>query len=487
MAKIESLEIRETGRVKEVKKGVIKIAGLSSCINGQLVEINDTLRGMIIGFSPKDVTAIILGDERQINVGDNVFTKEESFTIPVGQAFCGRIVNSLALPCDNLGPIKADEYYSVFRDAPAVLDREPIYRTLETGIRLIDAVIPIGRGQRELIIADRVTGKSSIAIDTIINQKGKNVICVYCWVGASFASFVKLVDILKRADVLDYTVIVCAPAGASPAEQYVAPYTAATLGEYFMRQGKDVLVTFDDLTKHAWVYRELSLLLERSPGREAYPGDVFYLHSQLMERAGQLNQELGGGSMTFLPIVETQQGDVTGYIPSNLVSMTDGQIYLNSAAFREGARPAIDIGLSVSRIGSKVQSPALKEVSKQLRREYAQYAELKRLTKLKMRVSRDVTEKIKRGQTLSQIFIQPCYKPSPLIEQIVLFYAFNRNILEVLPYDVLEKFKTGIYNFLESDYPAIVEKLKDGYQLTDGIRSSLDQALVAYFEREKVL
>jgi len=354
-----------------------------------------------------------------------------------------------------------------------------------TGIKMLDLTIPIGKGQRELIVGDRHIGKTSIALDTIINQRDKDVICIYCWIGGSYTAFESFVKDLSAMGVLKYMIAVCAPAASPAAEQYLAPYTAASLGEYFMNKGKDVLVVFDDLTKHAWIYRQISLLLERAPGREAYPGDIFFLHSQLMERAGKLKKELGGGSMTFLPIVETLQGDITGYIQSNLVSMTDGQIYLNSNLFHSGIKPPIDLGLSVSRIGSKVQCEAIKEVSGFLRLEYMQYRETIRLTRLRTRLSEEARARIRRGETLQELLLQDNFNPFSLVEEVIIFYAFQRKILEVLAPHVLKKFIEEIVGFIFRQEPKLIEDINQKQKLTDDIKKRLDAVFLKYIRKIK--
>src|SRR3989304_3732474 len=342
---------------------------------------------MVIGFNEQKVTVLILGDETRIKSGDEVHGKQEPFKVPVGKAFVGRVVDSLSRPRDGRGKIEADDAYPVFRVAPGVMERIPVSEPLYTGTKIIDAITPLAKGQRELIIGDRVTGKTVLAADAILNQQGKDVICVYCCVGRSDASLSRIRQLLKDRGAMEYTIVAAAPAARPPGEQFLIPYTACAIGEYFMYHGRDVLVVFDDLTKHAWVHRQISLLLERSPGREAYPGDVFYIHSQLVERAGRLRPDLGGGPMTFLPIVVTQQGDVTGHIPSNLISITDRQLYTSASLFNEGFKPAIDFGLSVSRIGNKIQCEAMKELSQKLRLEYVQYKALLHLSGVKATLS----------------------------------------------------------------------------------------------------
>ncbi|MFH1692580.1 MAG: F0F1 ATP synthase subunit alpha [Candidatus Omnitrophota bacterium] len=487
--KIEPFEIKEVGVVKEIKRGIVKIEGLPSCIFGQIVEFAESGRkGLVIDFDAAQVMAFVLGDETAIRLGSTVTSRNEVFSLPAGEAFLGRVINSLGEPLDSKEKaIESDVAAPVFRRAPAVLDRLPLSEQFHTGIKILDTIIPIGKGQRELIIGDRQTGKTALALDAIINQKGKNVFCVYCWVGGANSSLIKIIDILKEAGAMDYTVVVSASASSSSGEQYLAPYVAATIGEYFMYTGRDALVVFDDLTKHAWIYRELSLLLERSPGREAYPGDIFYLHSQLMERAGRLNSEMGSGSMTFLPIVETLQGDITGYVQSNLVSMTDGQIYVASSLFHEGFKPAIDLGLSVSRIGSKVQSEALREVSDTLRLDYAQYKELLRLMRVRTKLSTEISEKMRRGEALSQLLMQDAHKPVGEIAMIIQLYAFKRKILEILSPEGLKIFMTEIFEFLEVKYAELLKDLESKRSLTVQIKEGLDKAFMAFFREKKVV
>ena len=482
---IPNLEIKEVGTVKEVKHGIVKVAGLPSCAYGQLVELSDGVKGMVIGFNPQEVLLIVLGDDRGIHVGDTVFNQAELLSVPVGEAFVGRMVNCLGRPLDGKGPVAFRERAPAFRQAAGVMDREPLTEPLLTGIKILDLAIPIGKGQRELILGDRQTGKSSLAVDAILNQQGKDVLCIYCWVGGSLSAFRKILHVLSPRGALSYTMAVCAFADHSPAEQYLCPYTAAALGEYFMAHGRDVLVVFDDLTKHAWAYRQMSLLMERAPGREAYPGDIFYVHSQLMERAGRLTAALGGGTMTFLPIAETLQGDVTGYIQSNLISMTDGQVYLNTTLFREGFKPAIDMGLSVSRIGSKVQCPAIREVSEGLRLTYTQYRDMLRMTRLRTRLSEEAMERLRRGEALRELLIQENARPVSLAETIVLFYAFKRKILEVLPQGDLKRFKHEFFLFLQQQHPALIEQLEREQLLTRDLQEALNQSFIDYFRAMK--
>jgi len=464
---LKPLEIKDVGTVKEIKGGVIKIGGLASCVNGQLTK--------------RDVMVLVLGDENKVHIGDTVYGEEGVFEIPVGSNFLGRVVNTFGQPLDGKGKIEGVDNYPIFRNAPGVLDRMPIVESFLTGTKIIDTCIPLGKGQRELILGDRVTGKTTLVIDAIINQKGKDVICIYCWVGGSQSAFLKIMEQLRLSGAMEWTIVVAASASASPAEQYLVPYAACALGEYFMDHGRDVFCAFDNLTRHAWIYREISLLLERSPGREAYPGDIFYIHSQLMERAGKLNEEKGSGSMTFLPIVETQEGDITGLVQSNLVSITDGQIYLSASLFNEGFRPAIDLGLSVSRIGSKVQCESIKKVSRSLKREFAQYKELAALTTIRTKLSADIELRLKRGQALRDFFIQDKSKPLSVEETVVLFYSFIKELPEILDESKRENFKQRIFDYLLKNSPQLIEELAIQKLLTGGVERGLDKAFEDFF------
>ena len=386
-------------------------------------------------------------------------------------------------PCDSKGKIEPEGEYPIIKEAPDTMDRADTTACLETGTRIIDAVVPISKGQRQLIIGDRMTGKTTIALDAILSQKNNNVICIYCCIGKSFSSLVKAVQLFKQRGALDYTITIASSASTTVGEQYLAPYAACALGEYFFNNGQDVLVVFDDLTKHAWAYRQISLLLERPPGREAYPGDIYYIHSQLLERAGKLNQELGGGSMTFLPIVDTLQGDVTGFIPSNLISITDGQVYLNSSLFAEGFKPAVDFSMSVSIIGSKNQSPILRKLTGSIRLEYTQYKELLRLTKLKSNVSAEAEHKIHRGEIISEIFTQEKNNPSSIGELIILLYALDKKILDDLDMARVKMFKREIWAYITEHHQDFAEKLKGSKELTQFLTKELDTIIVTYFKQ----
>ncbi len=483
---MDSVSVKEIGRIKEIRKSIVKIDGLPNCMLGQLVNFAGGTKGFIMGFNEREVLALLLGASAEMRSGEEVYSSEEAFRIPVGENFIGRIVSPLGQPLDGKPDIKENEYAYIFRDAPSVLDRVPIDEMLVTGIRVIDSSIPIGRGQRQLIVGDRMTGKTTIAVDTIINQKKEDVICVYCCIGRDYASFEKVMTTLKESGALDYTVVVAALASSSIGEQYLAPYAAAALGEYFMYSGRAVLVVFDDLTKHAWAYRELSLLLERAPGREAYPGDIFYLHAQLMERGARLSPEMGSGSMTFLPIVDTLQGDITGFIPTNTISMTDGQIFLNSTLFSEGFKPAIDVGLSVSRIGNKVQPELMRELTKDVELNYIQYRELLKATRLRAGVSEALKARLKHGEKVERVFMQDKASPSPIAEQLMLFYALKSSALDELSAEDCEEFKKGILDFAKARYPDIASKMQIARPLTADDRKRLNECIVKFFrEKEK--
>ncbi len=497
---MEALQIREVGKIKEIKKSIARIVGLKQCMIGQLLEIASGVKGIIMGFSDGEIIVFLLGKIENAKVGMAVYSDIKPFTIPVGYGFLGRVVNALAEPIDGNGPIargmkriatyvdkedlsqESEKRNPVFRQAPSVLKRVPIDQALETGNLIIDAMIPIGKGQRQLIVGDRMTGKTTLGIDAILNQKNKDVICIYCCIGRSYASIQKVLEVFNRHEALEYTITVVAHATSSSGEQYISPYTACALGEYFMDRGRDVLVVFDDMTKHAWAYRQLSLLMERPPGRNAYPGDIFYVQSQLIERAGRYSPEFHGGSMTFLPIVDTIQGDVTGYIPSNLISMTDGQIYLDTGLFNRGARPAIDMGLSVSRIGNKVQYPAIKELSAMLRLEYLQYNELLKITRFKSNVSAEVGKRLRYGEVLVHLFGQENNKPYTLAEQVILLYVLKRNVLNDLGQGEMEYVKQNIFEFIECSAPECIEEIERTKELTDSIKGKLDERFVRFFK-----
>jgi F-type H+-transporting ATPase subunit alpha len=479
--KINPLQLKEYGVVAEIKQDIAHITGLTNCMNGQLVHFDGNSQGVIVGFDGDYELAMVVKNSSKIKPGDRLFSTIETCTVPVGEQFLGRVVNGLAEPNDGGPPIRADKYYPIFGQAPAVLERTPLKEALETGVKILDMMNPVGKGQRQLILGDRATGKTTIATDTILNQKGKNVICIYCCIGKAEASLNRVMELFKEHDVMDYVIVVAATASSSVGQQYLAPYVAASIGEYFMNEkGRDVFIVFDDLTKHAWVYRQMSLLLERSPGRDAYPGDIFYLHSQLVERACKLRPERGSGSMTFFPIVETVQGDVTGYIPTNIISMTDGQLYVSTPLFSEGFKPAIDIGLSVSRIGSKVQWPAMRKLSGILRLEYIQFKELERLTRIKAGVSETVEKRLRKGRVVAEILKQGKNEPVPMEEQIIVLFALLNGFMEHLMPEQVDAYQLGLRAKIKRDRPDLVRELVEKKDLTDSVKEGFNEQLAAY-------
>ena len=476
-------EVREVGTVKSVKKFIVNADNIPSAINGQTVEFEKGMKGLVMGFSEERVQILVLGTTKGLRSGDEIYNRGEAFHLPAGNGFLGRVVNGLCEPVDGLGPIQADAQMPVFQDAPGVMEREQLTQTMETGTFALDAGIPIAKGQRQLLIGDRSTGKTTVGIDAILSQKGKNVVCIYCCIGKPYSNLLQILGLLNAKGAMDYTIVVSAVASTSPGEQYVAPYAAAMLGEYFMKNGRDVLVIFDDLTKHAWVYRQISLLLERPPGREAYPGDIFYIHSQLVERAGRLRKDLKGGTMTFLPIVEVLQGDVTGYISTNLISMTDGQIYFSTPLFNKGIKPAVDFGLSVSRIGNKGQWPAMREVSKSLRLEYLQYQELLQMTQLRSGgLSKESEARLKRGEALSRLLMQPKNRPLTVPEQIFFLIALTKGVLDGLSALQTHKFKDEFLGFVQKTNPKIIEELEASKGLNDALKQGVVDCLKKYVE-----
>ena len=472
------LKLKEYGTVAEIRQDVISVTGLSNCMNGQLVLIGEKAKGVIVGFDPDYVLVLIVQMHGKVKPGDQVTTTMDEFKVPVGEALLGRRVNALGEPIDGQGTIKEDTTYPIFSTAPTVLEREPLNEVLETGTKMIDMTLPIGRGQRMLILGDRMTGKTTVGIDAIVNQKGKDVICIYCGVGKAEAAVSRVIEVFDAEDVWEYAVMVTAGASDSMGQQYLVPYVAASVSEYFMyEKGCDVLVVFDDFTKHAWAYRQISLLLERAPGRDAYPGDIFYIHSQLVERAGKMKPELGGGSCTHLPIVETLQGDFAGYIPSNIISMTDGQVFLNANLFGEGFKPAVDMGLSVSRIGSKVQWPAMKKPTGMLKIEYVRFKELEKLTRIKAGHSSDVDDRLQAGKILEEVLKQDQNKPVPMEEQVMLLFGLQHGLLKgVRPGDVGSTVERYI-DAVRMRRPEIVEKLVEGKTMTEEIEQGLQDEL----------
>jgi F-type H+-transporting ATPase subunit alpha len=479
--KLDMLKVRENGVVAEIRQDVVHVVGLTNCMNGQLVELGAASQGVIVGFDPDYVLVLVVKEGALIKPGDRVVTTLDSFKVPVGEAFVGRKVNALAQAIDGRGVVKESAMFPIFGQAPSVLDRVPLAEVLETGTKIIDMLKPVGKGQRMLLIGDRVTGKTTVGVDAIVNQRGKNVICIYCCVGKAEAALAKVQEVFDLNGVWDYGLIVAATASDPMGQQYLAPYVACSIGEYFMHtKGRDVLVIFDDLTKHAWAYRQISLLLERAPGRDAYPGDIFYIHSQLVERAGKLSPMCGGGSMTHLPIVETQQGDVAGYIPSNTISMTDGQVYFSNVLFGEGFKPAIDMGLSVSRIGNRVQWSAMKKLTSMVQLEFVRFKELERLTRIKAGVSKDVEARLKRGRVLEEVLKQDANMPVSMDDQVLTLYAFQNGLLkDVEPVDarpLIERFIKEVH----ARRPDMIAELTIDMRLTDRIKEGLNEQIAMF-------
>jgi len=474
------LKYQETGKVRAVKGCVVSVVGLNRCLYGQLVKFGYETYGTIVGYTEEIVWILILKLKTPINPGDRVVATLEPFNVPVGNKFLGRIINALGEPLDGEEKVVPDDYYPIFREAPSVMQRQLVNAPIETGVKLIDALIPVGRGQRELILGDKMTGKTTICTDAIINQKGKDVICIYCCIGKSNSQLSRVVALFKEYKVFDYTMIVAATAATHPGQQYLVPYVACSLGDFFMYKKQHVLVLFDDLTKHAWAYRQISLLLGRAPGRNAYPGDVFYLHSRLVERAAKLNDELGAGSMTHLPLIETLENDLTAYIPTNLVSMTDGQIFVSSILFNEGFKPAVNIGLSVSRVGSKAQWPIIKKLSGAIRLDYLQYQELLRVTKLQASVSKAVKRRMKKGEILIEFITQ--YKDSPVStsELSFLLYTYKNELLLDLSIEDIKDFKNNVYKWVSENHPKLIEEIQAKHKLTDEIEDMLKEVMTAY-------
>jgi len=481
---VTDYDVREVGRIQSIREFLVTAVDLPSCINGQIVEFKGGHLGLVMGFKGEQVQILVLSLRVNLRIGDEVYNRGHLLELPVGDAFLGRVVNSLCEPIDGFGPIESNRKASIFSDAPGVMDRVPVDQTVTTGTFALDVVIPIAKGQRQLLIGDRLTGKTTVALDAILSQKDNDTVCVYCSNGKPYSSLTTVIDLLRERDALPYTIVVDSTSSTSVGQQYLGPYTACMLGEYFMYQGKDVIVVFDDLTKHAWTYRQISLLLERAPGREAYPGDIFYIHSQLMERAAYLKPELKGGSMTFFPIIETLQGDLTSYIPNNIISMTDGQIYFSSALFYKGVKPAIDFGLSVSRIGNKAQWPAMRKLSQDLRLEYLQYQELLQITRLRATgLSEDAQARLKKGELITQLIGQDRYCPVPLEGQIIYLFALNLGMLNTLSNSGIKKFKNEIFQFVKNKNPGLIEAITSTHTLEESNEERLGGILLEFFEQ----
>ncbi len=467
----------EVGTVICVGDGIATIYGMEHVMYGEIVVFENGLKGMIQDIKSNQIGCILFGDESEIHEGTKVKRTRKKAGVPVGDAFIGRVVNALCEPIDGEGEIKSEDYRLVENAAPSIVDRKSVSVPLETGILAIDSMFPIGRGQRELIIGDRQTGKTSIALDTILNQKGKNCICIYNAIGQKTSTVAKLVSTLKKSGAMDYTIVVCSSAADSASLQYIAPYSATALAEYFMHNGKDVLIVYDDLSKHAVAYRALSLLLERSPGREAYPGDVFYLHSRLLERSSRLSDELGGGSITALPIIETQAGDVSAYIPTNVISITDGQIFLESDLFFSGQRPAVNVGLSVSRVGGAAQTKAMKKAAGSLRVDLAQFREMEVFTQFSSDLDEETKTSLNYGKGLMELLKQPLGHPMSLADQVItLVGAIGKKFINV-PVEKIKKYQADMLEYFEDNCSDIVDEIQNGKTLTDELRNKILNAI----------
>ena len=471
------LDVSDVGTVIQVADGIARIHGLENAMQGELLEFPGEVYGMVMNLEEDNVGAVLLGDQKNINEGDTVKTTGRVVEVPVGDVMIGRVVNALGQPIDGKGPIQTDKYRKIERVASGVITRKSVDTPLQTGIKAIDSMVPIGRGQRELIIGDRQTGKTAIAIDTIINQKGQDVKCIYVAIGQKASTVASLVKTLEEYGAMSYTTIVAATASEMAPLQYIAPYAGCAIGEEWMEQGQDVLVIYDDLSKHATAYRTLSLLLRRPPGREAYPGDVFYLHSRLLERAARMSDEYGGGSLTALPIIETQAGDVSAYIPTNVISITDGQIYLETEMFNAGFRPAVNAGLSVSRVGGAAQIKAMKKIAAPIRVDLAQYRELASFAQFGSELDADTKEKLAQGERIKEILKQPQYNPMPVEYQVIIIYAATKKYLLDIPVDEITAFEKGFFEYLDSKYPEVPSEIKSSKVISDATEAKLVKAI----------
>ena len=471
------LEVADVGTVIQVADGIARIHGLENAMQGELLEFPGEVYGMVMNLEEDNVGAVLLGSQKNISEGDTVKTTGRVVEVPVGDVMLGRVVNALGQPIDGKGPIETDKFRRIERVASGVISRKSVDTPLQTGIKAIDSMVPIGRGQRELIIGDRQTGKTAIAIDTIINQKGTGVKCIYVAIGQKASTVANIVKTLEEYGAMGYTTVVAATASELAPLQYIAPYSGCAIGEEWMEDGQDVLVVYDDLSKHAAAYRTLSLLLKRAPGREAYPGDVFYLHSRLLERAARLSDKLGGGSLTALPIIETQAGDVSAYIPTNVISITDGQIYLETEMFNAGFRPAINAGLSVSRVGGSAQIKAMKKIAAPIRTELAQYRELAAFSQFGSELDADTTEKLAQGERLKEILKQQQYQPMPVEKQVIIIYAaLNKYLMDIPVADIL-RFQNELFEFIDTKYPEIPGSIAATHVMDDETEKKLIKAI----------
>ena len=472
-----SVDIEETGKVVSVADGVANVYGLKNVMANEMVEFENGARGIALNLEESSVGIVILGDTSGINEGSSVKRLGKLLRVPVGDALIGRVVNALGEPIDGKGAIETSDTRFVEEKAKGIMARKSVHEPLQTGLKAIDALVPIGRGQRELIIGDRQTGKTTVAVDTIINQKGQDVICIYVAIGQKQSTVAQVVKKLEEYGAMDYTIVVAAGASEAAALQYLAPYSGCTMGEYFRDNSRHALIIYDDLSKHAVAYREMSLILRRPPGREAYPGDVFYLHSRLLERASKLSDALGAGSLTALPIIETQAGDVSAYIPTNVISITDGQIFLESGLFNSGIRPAINVGLSVSRVGGSAQIKAIKKVSGTLRLDLAQYRELQAFAQFASDLDESSRKQLDRGQRMVEILKQPPYSPLPVENQVVIIFAGSRGFLDDVPTSSIGKFEAELYPYIEAKYPEIFEEIRSKKTIEKDLEENLIKTL----------
>ncbi|EPY2272237.1 F0F1 ATP synthase subunit alpha [Clostridium sporogenes] len=472
-----NVETVDSGTIIQIGDGIARVYGLQDCMEGELIEFPNDVYGMALNLEQDNVGCVLLGSEEGIKEGNVVKRTGKVVEVPVGEALVGRVVNSLGMAIDGKGPVLTNETRAVEVQAPGVIDRQSVKEPLQTGIKAIDSMIPIGKGQRELIIGDRQTGKTAIAIDTILNQKGNDVICIYVAIGQKQSTVAHIVNDLTKMGAMDYTIVVSSTASDSAPLQYLAPYAGCSMGEYFMHKGKDVLIVYDDLSKHAVAYRTMSLLLRRPPGREAYPGDVFYLHSRLLERSARLSEKLGGGSLTALPIVETLAGDVTGYIPTNVISITDGQIFLEADLFNAGQRPAVNAGISVSRVGGNAQIKAMKQVAGTLRLDLAQYRELAAFSQFGSDLDKESVKRLEKGKRLVEILKQPQYRPMPVEKEVIILYAVVNNHLSDIPVNKIKAFEEELFKYMDTHYREIEKEILEKKQLTDELKSKLDKAI----------
>jgi F-type H+/Na+-transporting ATPase subunit alpha len=479
----QTLQVAETGYVVTVGDGIARIHGLDKVMAGELIEFPHNVSGIALNLDEDEVGAVLLGEYTEIKEGAEVRRTGRIMSVPVGEAMIGRVVDSLGRPIDGKGPIDTTQFSPIERIAPGVIDRKPVKEPLQTGIKAIDAMIPIGRGQRELIIGDRQTGKTAIALDTIINQKGQGVVCVYVAIGQKRSTVAQVVKTLETYGAMEYTIVIAATASDPAPMQYIAPYSGCAMGEYFRDKGGHALCVYDDLSKHAASYREISLLLRRPPGREAFPGDVFYLHSRLLERAAKMSDEKGGGSLTALPFIETQAGDVSAYIPTNVISITDGQIYLQADMFNSNIRPAVDVGLSVSRVGGNAQIKAMKQVAGSLRLDLAQYRALAAFAQFGSDLDKASQAQLNRGRRLTEILKQPQYKPLPVEKQILILYAGTNAFLDDIPVEYCLQFEAELYRQVENGYPQILETLREKKAIDDALKAEIEAMLREFQQR----